>query len=44
MKNSLIHAWPEFYPSQSRLYSNVTATWQAPNIDNWDIEFVYVYT
>jgi hypothetical protein len=41
LKNSLVHAWPEFEQSSSHFFNNVSVLWESPNIQNWDIEFVY---
>jgi hypothetical protein len=36
-----VHAWPEFFNNQNKRFYNITATWIAPNVTNWNIEFMY---
>ena len=40
IKNTLVHAWPEFFEEKVKSFKNISAIWIAPNITNWDIEFV----
>ena len=39
-KDTLVHAWPEFYESKNMFFTNVSIIWEAPNVSNFDIEFV----
>ena len=40
LKNTLVHAWPQISQLQNKFFTNITVNWVAPDINNWDVEFV----
>ena len=39
-KNTLVNAWPQANEFRDKYFTNITVFWVAPEIDNWDVEFM----